>query len=150
MQILLMFLHTFLFHLKTYFRLKDNRGKRQNFKENVDIIQISFYHISSTFFNIKSNNRQINFNIINYYKVKVPQVMTLQQPVASSTLFFTPVFNRKLTNANRLSLRLVCRCSSYVGFNGGGKWPMPVSLAQGCWKKGIVIHELGHALGMTI
>ena len=37
-------------------------------------------------------------------------------------------------------------CSSYVGMQGGRE-RQPVTLAPGCRHVGVVIHELGHALG---
>lgn len=36
-------------------------------------------------------------------------------------------------------------CSSYVGYGRGKR---PVSLASGCWRKGTVLHEMGHAIGL--
>nr|QNH72389.1 toxin candidate TRINITY_DN29126_c0_g3_i1 [Pachycerianthus borealis] len=35
-------------------------------------------------------------------------------------------------------------CSSYVGYHGVR---MRINLAEGCWHHGIVVHEIGHALG---
>jgi len=57
-------------------------------------------------------------------------------------------FKKRTTEPHYIQFHIGQGCSSYVGYGGGRKWPMPVSLAQGCWRKGIVIHELGHALGM--
>lgn len=37
-------------------------------------------------------------------------------------------------------------CYSYVGMRTSG--PQPINLAAGCWGKGTVAHELGHAFGL--
>ena len=39
------------------------------------------------------------------------------------------------------------RCSSYVGMINDG--PQPLTLSEGCRYHGTVVHELGHAIGMT-
>ncbi|XP_057295036.1 hatching enzyme 1.2-like [Hydractinia symbiolongicarpus] len=57
-------------------------------------------------------------------------------------------FKERTNEANYIMFYQGGGCSSYVGFKGGPTMPMKVSLAPGCWRKGIVIHELAHALGV--
>ncbi|KAF6036088.1 MEP1B [Bugula neritina] len=45
---------------------------------------------------------------------------------------------------NRVRFQNGAGCSSYVGMIGGAQ---PINLAPGCRSKGIVIHEMGHAIG---
>lgn len=72
----------------------------------------------------------------------------IQQAIAEYHQKTCIKFKKRTNEPHYIQFYIGPGCSSYVGFNGGGKWPMPVSLAQGCWRKGIVIHELGHALGV--
>ena len=45
-----------------------------------------------------------------------------------------------------LFIYLSCSCSSYVGhYKNRVNW---ISLAGGCWSKGIVMHEIAHSLGV--
>ena len=45
-----------------------------------------------------------------------------------------------------LKISIYDRCSSVTGRSGGNQ---TMSLGEGCHRKGVVIHELLHALGMT-
>jgi len=53
-------------------------------------------------------------------------------------------FKRRTNEAAYVYFRYGSGCSSYVGRIGR---PQPITLARGCWKRGIVAHEIGHALG---
>ncbi|KAJ7393859.1 hypothetical protein OS493_003526 [Desmophyllum pertusum] len=53
-------------------------------------------------------------------------------------------FRNRTTERNYVEFFRGSGCWSYVGMNGGKQ---QLSLAGGCWYKGTVVHEIGHALG---
>ncbi|KAL9973967.1 hypothetical protein ACROYT_G020494 [Oculina patagonica] len=53
-------------------------------------------------------------------------------------------FKKRTDETDYVRFRLGIGCSSYVGRNGGRQ---DINLAEGCWYRGIVAHEIGHALG---
>lgn len=59
---------------------------------------------------------------------------------------FTEQLATKLKHKNRIHIQNGRGCSSYVGVIHRG--PQPVTLAGGCRIKSIVLHELGHAIGL--
>jgi len=59
---------------------------------------------------------------------------------------YTSALARRLGHKNRLQIQNGQGCSSYVGMIRRG--PQPVTLASGCRIKSIVLHELGHAIGL--
>merc|ERR1719443_1872711 len=59
---------------------------------------------------------------------------------------YTSSLARKLGHNDRLQIQTGGGCSSYVGTIRRG--PQPVTLARGCRIKSIVLHELGHAIGL--
>jgi len=59
---------------------------------------------------------------------------------------YTSTLAERLGHRNRLQIQTGQGCSSYVGVIHRG--PQPVTLARGCRIKSIVLHELGHAIGL--
>jgi len=53
-------------------------------------------------------------------------------------------FKKRTTEKDYVSFYKGSGCSSHVGKKGGQQ---QISLKSGCWKHGIVVHEIGHALG---
>jgi len=53
-------------------------------------------------------------------------------------------FKRRTNEAAYIEFRRGSGCSSYVGRIGRRQY---ITLASGCWRKGIVAHEIGHAVG---
>lgn len=72
----------------------------------------------------------------------------IQQAIDDYHKYTCIKFKKRTTEAHYIQFHQGSGCSSYVGYNGGTGWPMKVSLHQNCWRKGIVIHELGHAIGL--
>jgi len=53
-------------------------------------------------------------------------------------------FKKRTNERAYANFKLGSGCSSYVGRTGGRQ---DINLARGCWHRGIVAHEIGHALG---
>jgi len=53
-------------------------------------------------------------------------------------------FKQRTNERAYANFKLGSGCSSYVGRTGSRQ---DINLAQGCWHRGIVAHEIGHALG---
>jgi len=83
------------------------------------------YEISSTF---TSSERALIMSAISDYH-------------RYTCIRFAPYTSR---DTNRVVFQNGGGCSSYVGTIGGRQ---PISLAPGCRYKGIIIHEMGHAIG---
>jgi hypothetical protein len=59
---------------------------------------------------------------------------------------FTRGLAKKLGHNNRIVIQKGNGCFSYVGMRGWGG--QPLGLATGCRVKKVVLHELGHAMGL--
>jgi len=53
-------------------------------------------------------------------------------------------FKRRTNEEDYVEFFINSGCWSYVGKQGGGQ---NISLADGCWGKGTIVHEIGHAMG---
>ncbi|KAM7433978.1 hypothetical protein ABFA07_015863 [Porites harrisoni] len=53
-------------------------------------------------------------------------------------------FKKRTNERAYVKFKLGSGCSSHVGRRG---WRQDINLARGCWTRGIVAHEIGHALG---
>ncbi|XP_013417809.2 blastula protease 10-like [Lingula anatina] len=89
-------------------------------------------------------------NIVPY---TISSVMTASDRTAIQQAFndwntYTCIqFKPRTNERNYIHLQNGAGCSSYVGMLGRGQ--QPVNLARGCRSKGIIIHELGHAIGFN-
>ena len=77
-------------------------------------------------------------------------IALLENKKSLSTSHLASLWNKRLRANGLLASKFNCgiaclRCFSATGKSGGKQ---PLSLGKGCTTKGVVIHELLHALGM--
>merc|ERR1712150_89642 len=97
---------------------------------------------------IKSTSLRWTNNVVPYRMQNVFSGSDIQQIKAAMSdwerytcIKFRPAGS---TNYNYINIVNGGGCSSYVGMNGGAQ---AVTLAPGCRVKGVIVHELGHAIG---
>ncbi|KAL8624486.1 hypothetical protein ACOMHN_053029 [Nucella lapillus] len=79
----------------------------------------------------------------NKQKAMIQQAMDIWEK--STCIRFQPVTDR-LRNPDRVYFTDKSQaCSSHVGKNGGQQ---AITLAAGCWAEKVILHELGHAIGL--
>lgn len=115
--------------LSPYQRFLHNNGMLNSFSSASNIWSKRYpipYYIESSLRGT-TGERMIKAAIADYHKY--------------TCLRFTP----RTRQSTYLSFYKGGGCSSYVGYGRGKR---PVSLASGCWRKGTVLHEMGHAIGL--
>lgn len=90
------------------------------------------------------NNKVVPYNILpeleNEAKATLGIMLAFREWEERSCL----TFKRRTTEEDYIEFFKESGCWSYVGRQGGAQ---NISLGEGCWGKGTVVHEIGHAMG---
>lgn len=83
-----------------------------------------------------------------YYEITstIPRedVKVIDEAIAEWKKYTCLEFIKSESKQNRIQFKDGGGCYSHLGMQGG---PQPIALAPGCRTKGVVIHEIGHAVG---
>lgn len=90
------------------------------------------------------NDKVVPYTITNELESEAEATFGLMQALREWEERSCLKFTRRTNQVDYINFFKESGCWSYVGRQGGGQ---NISLGDGCWGKGTIVHEIGHAMG---